>query len=1197
MLRRIALFELRYQLRNPVFWVSAAIFFLMGFGSSASANVSFGTPGLVHENSPYAISFALALLSIFYLFVITSFVANAIIRDDTTGFAPMIRATHITHGQLLGGRFLGGVAIALLGFIAVPFGIGLGAMMPWVDPETLGPGLLANYVWPYLTIAAPNILLASAFLFAFATLTRSMLASYIGVLIFVMGYLIVTGVLGQMPEYQDMLARFEPTGIGAISEATRYWTADDMNTRLVPLFGNFAFNRVFVLLLAAAFAGLTWWRFSLTERAPSQRVLKKLAKIDARAAKLASVKPTSGGLTIEPSSGTSTTLAQLWLRLKTETMLVLKSPGLIVLLLLLVVFTGITLFFVQSMYGTPSYPLTANVVTMLLQGTGLFVMIVAVFYGGELVWRERDTRIHEILGSTPTSPWVMFVPKIAAIFAVLLVMTLVAMATGVIFQLIKGVQNIDLGMYLLSYVLPQSVDMLLLAVLAVFAQVVSPNKYVGWGLVLVWFVSGIFLGNLGYTNILYRYAVSPGEPLSDMNGAGGFWVGAWIGRLYWMAFAAFLLVVAHWLWPRGTVTAVRPRLKAVRGHLTPMTLGIAVVALLVMVCSGIVINRNISVLNMYRTSDETERQLANYERKYLKYEDLPRPVVTDVAFDVEIFPEERRMDVAGTYLLKNKTDEPIRRVHIRQRDITVDFGKLELEGAKLDSYDEADQYRIFRFDTPLVPGKTVRLDFTSQVWRRGFVNGTPPTDVIGNGTFVNNLTFAPTIGMDRASLLSDRTERRRQGLPDELRAAKLEDTEAQVANYIGSDWVNSRISVTTSADQVPIAPGKRLSDVTKDGRRTAVFESSAPILNFFSIQSARYEVAETMQNGVKLSVYYDPKHQWNVPEMMEAMEMSLDYYTENFGPYQFDYARIIEFPGYDSFAQAFAGTMPYSESIGFAADVRDPDDIDYVSYVTAHEFGHQYWAHQVVGANMQGGTMLSETLAQYSALMVMQELYGRDKIRRFLKYELDQYLGSRKGEVVEEMPLYRVENQGYIHYRKGSLVMYLLQERLGEDAVNRALARFLAQHSFKGAPYPRSVDLIAEFRKEARSEEQQALITDLFERITLYDLKAEEASTKRNPDGSWTTTLTVDAGKFYADGKGAETPTRLAERIEVGLFTARPGDGAFDKTDVIGISRKPLRSGKQTIVLTSRKKPLFAGIDPYNFYIDRNSDDNVIAVD
>ena len=131
-----------------------------------------------------------------------------------------------------------------------------------------------------------------------------------------------------------------------------------------------------------------------------------------------------------------------------------------------------------------------------------------------------------------------------------------------------------------------------------------------------------------------------------------------------------------------------------------------------------------------------------------------------------------------------------------------------------------------------------------------------------------------------------------------------------------------------------------------------------------------------------------------------------------------------------------------------------------MTYVTAHELGHQYWAHQVIGADMQGGTMLSETLAQYSALMVMKHIYGEDKIRRFLQFELDNYLRSRGQEGIEELPLARVENQRYIHYRKGSLAMYLLQERLGEAAVNRALRGLLARYRFQGAPYPRSLDLI-----------------------------------------------------------------------------------------------------------------------------------------
>ena len=1197
LIARLAAFEIRYQLKNPVFWVSALIFFLLGFGLSGSDNVSFGTPGSVHENSPYTITLALAVLGTFYLFVITSFVANAVVRDDVTGFGPMIRATPVGRTQFLAGRFLGGLAIAVLGYLAVPLGIATGAAMPWVDPETVGPGGFMAYAWPFLVIAIPNLILSSAMLFSLATVTRSMLASYIGVLVLVMGYLSISVVLGADPSYQDVIARYEPLGGGAIGEISRYWTAAEMNSRLIPFEGNLLFNRLFVLALSVVFFGLAWARFSMTERAPSRRQQRKLARQAARGAKAESVPPRTLAAPVRRDFGMSHVWLSFWTRLKAETLLVLKSPGLIVLLLIALAFITLNFALAQTAYGTPSYPLTADVIGLVIGNLFVFSVIVAVFYGGELVWRERDVKIGEIIDATPAPAWAVFVPKILAIFTVLLIMSLTGMAAGIVYQLIKGAPSIDAGLYLTAFVLPQSIDLLLIAVLAVFFQVVSPNKYIGWGLFLVWFVARIFMSNLGYTNMLYNYGSTPAEPLSDMNGTGGFLAGGMIARAYWGSFGVLLLVFAHWAWPRGTVVAVLPRLKGIGKRVTAASGGLALASAGGMIGTGLVIHNNIKVLNTYETSDEAEARAAEYERKYLKFAALPRPVVTDVVFDVAVYPDERRLTAKGRYDLRNDSGRPITELHIRQGDEDAEFTRLEVAGAKLASHDKRHAYRIYRFDTPLAPGATTRLDFASQVWRRGFGNNDAAVDIVENGTFVNNFTFAPVIGMDQRNLLEDRTARRRQGLPDELRMAKLEDTAAQAENYVRADWVNSRITISTAADQVPLAPGNKVSDVVKDGRRIAEFRSPAPILNFFSVQSARYAVAEDRIGDVELAVYHDPRHAWNVPAMLKAMKTSLAYYTANFGPYQFGYARIIEFPGYRTFAQAFAGTMPYSESIGFAADVRDPDAIDYVSYVTAHEVAHQYWAHQLIGADMQGSTLLSETLAQYSALMVMKELYGEDKIRRFLKFELDRYLEGRKGDVLDEQPLMRVENQQHIHYRKGSLVMYLLQHRLGEDAVNRALARLVARYRFKGAPYPRSLDLIAELRKEAKSAEDQALITDLFEKITVYDLKATQAVTRKLANGRWRTQITIEAGKFHADGKGIERAAPLAERIEVGLFTAQPGQGAFARADVLAMQRLPVRAGRQVVALETAKKPVYAGVDPYNFRIDRDSDDNVVAVD
>ena len=1191
----IASFELRYQLRNPVFWVAVAVFFLLGLGLTASENVGIGTPGAVEENAPYAIMIATNVFSLFYLFVITAFVANAIIRDETSGFAPIVRATHVTKNQIVLGRFAGGLTVALLGFAALHIGMWVGTFMPWVDPETIGPSRFADYGWNYLIIAVPNIFMLCALLFALATIMRSMLACYVGAIAVVMGYRLAQGAVGQNLELRETFARWEPIGTGALREATRYWTQAEMNTRLVEFSGLLAFNRLWAIALGLLFLGLTLWRFSMTERAPSRRRLRKLARAEKRERKSAAVVPTLGGDKVVARDLTPSKNAQFLARIRIELRQVLTSPGLLVLALLAVGFTAMNLWQGSSAYGTSDFPTVSRVVETVRGISSIMLLMIAVFYGGELVWRERDRKLNELIDSTPIASWIMTVPKIIAIFLALVGVNLAAMATGLFYQLVEGASEFGLGTYITAFLLPSSVDMLLIAVLAVVVQVLSPSKYVGWGIIFLWFVATIFMANMGWSNPLYVYPNTPSVPLSDFVGQGSFWWSAFVFRLYWSAFAVVLAVLAHLLWPRGTDLGLRTRLKRLRRPGSPLPFAIAGTALVTMAATGAYAYHNIKVLNRYETSDDVERLQAAFERKYLKYEKLPQPVVTRVALDVQLYPAERRMVTEGSYALLNKTDAPIREIHIRQNDRDVGFEKLGIAGARLVSDDPTFAYRIFRFDRPLMPGQTSRLDFRSVVWRRGFRALGPATDVLENGTFVNNGVFAPVIGMDRSVLLSDRSQRRRQGLPAELRPAKLEDISATRRNYVGADWVRSDIRLTTDAGQTPVAPGNKVSDVTTGRRRTARFVSPNPIMNFFSIQSAAYKVTARDHNGVEISVLYHPGHDRNVPKMLRAMGSSLDYYRANFGPYQFNYARIIEFPGYQSFAQAFAGTMPYSESIGFNADTNDPEAIDFTTYVVAHEIAHQYWAHQVIGADMQGGTLTSETLAQYSALMVMRRLYGPDKIRRFLKYELDSYLSGRKGEAVEELPLARVENQGYIHYRKGAVVMYLLQERLGEARVNRALARFVARHRFQGPPYLRSLDLIAELRKEAQTSDEQQLLTDMFERITLYDLKVSEAVTRKVGD-TWQTRLTLSADKFDADGKGKERSVALAEPIEIGLFTRRPGLGAFSRKDVLLLERRPVRSGTSEIVLTSRVKPTFAGIDPYNFRIDRISDDNVKEV-
>ena len=557
----IARFEIRYQLRNPVFWVAIAIFFLMGFGITASENVRIGTPGAVHENAPFAIAVATSVFSLFYLFIVTAFVANAIVRDDNSGFAPIVRATSVTARQIVIGRFVGGLIVAWLGYLAIPVGMSLGCLMPWVDPETVGPQKLSFYAWNFAVFALPNIFLMSAILFALATALRSMMAAYVGAITIVMGYLITSSIVGQKIEYRDAFARWEPLGTGALSEATRYWTQSELNSRLVDLSGLMLFNRVWAVVLGLLFLGLALWRFSMTERAPSKRRLRRLAKRQRREEQIAAAPVQLGGDAIIGRDLTPSVATQFLTRLRVEVRQVLTSPGLIILGLLAMAFTGLILFIGNSAYGTADHPTVAATITTVGGGSTIFLLMIAAFYGGELVWRERDRKVNELIDSTAVPSWVMTVPKMLAIFLVLLIVNLATALTGIVYQLIEGARAIGLPQYLGWFIVPAAIDGLLIAILAVFVQVLSPNKYVGWGILFVWFVGNIFLSNMGYSDPLYTYAREPNVPFSDFVGAGSFWKSAAVLQFYWLCFAIILAVVAHLLWPRGTDLALKSRVR------------------------------------------------------------------------------------------------------------------------------------------------------------------------------------------------------------------------------------------------------------------------------------------------------------------------------------------------------------------------------------------------------------------------------------------------------------------------------------------------------------------------------------------------------------------------------------------------------------------------------------------------------------
>jgi ABC-type transport system involved in multi-copper enzyme maturation permease subunit len=1191
-------FELRYQLGSPAFWVTSILFFLLAFGAAASDNISIGGEGgNVLVNSPFTIALTCLVMSVFAVFIVTAFVANVVIRDDETRFAPLVHSTRISKRDYLLGRFTGAYLVGLLAFASVPLGNLVGSLMPWLDPETVGPVQLSHYLQVWLLLCGPTLFVLSAGFFALATATRSLMATYVGVVLFIVLYFITRGLLSR-PEFVDIAALLDPFGLSAFAEQTRYWTAADRNTRLPEITGMLLYNRLLWCGVALALLALAWRLYRVEGRKPRRAKAGAAAASAPEALTPAALLGDVPTLAVghAPSRPGRAGPAAFWTLVRFDLRMAFRNPGYVVLLFIGFVNAGAALWFADELYGTAIHPVTRVMISALSGSFAIIPLIIAIYYAGELVWSDRERRMHELRDATPAPDWTFVVPKLLAVSLVLLSTLAFSVVAAVLVQLLKGHTDLQLDHYALWYLLPWTIDVIIIASLAVFVQVLVPHKFAGWMVMLLVIVGQTALAGLGLEHNLFQYGGTPAVPLSDMNGQGDFvWHAAWF-RLYWVAFALLLAVLAQALWRRGAIVALRPRLSRLPARLRGTAGVVAGFAVAVLVGTGGFIYYNTNVLNEYRTSDEQEAWLADAEKTLLPFESLPQPRITEVRLDVDLFPRESRVLTNGTYVLENRTAQPLEQVHVGfPRDLQVQV--LAVQGAQLERALDKFNYHIFRFATPLQPGQRATLDFTTLREQRGFANRGNDTRVVANGTFLNNSEIAPVLGVDRGGGLRDRATRRKYGLPAELRPAPLEDEAARAFNVLrrDSDWVLSDITVHTDADQTAVAPGYVVSDEVKAGRRTVRFRPDAPIGNFFSIQSARYEVRRDRWNDVQLVVYHDAAHAWNIDRMLRAMKLSLDYFTREFSPFQFRELRILEFPAYASFAQSFAGTIPYSESIGFIMDQKKPSDVDMVTYVTAHEIAHQWWGHQVVSADKQGATFLIESLSQYSALMVMEREVGPEQIRKFLRYELDRYLRARGGEALEELPLQRVENQQYIHYQKGSLALYLLKERIGEAAVNRALRSLLQEFALKAAPYPDPRDLIRRLKAEA-GPQHESLIVDLFERITLYDTKVVAATTREVAQGRWETTLEIEAVKRYADGRGVETEAPLDEPFDVGLFTAEPGEADFTADSVLVFRTQPLRSGRNTVVLESDREPLWAGADPYNKYVDRNSGDNLKRV-
>jgi len=1183
----IAGFEARQRLKLLSTWVYFFMFLALAMlwmaaagGVFKEASVNFG--GKVFINAPRSVELTVAFLGCLGVIVVAAMMGRAVQQDFEYQMHHFFFSAPIAKHAYVFGRFLGALAVLALVFSSIVLGAWLGTFLPGIEPDRMGPALAGTYLRPYLFTLLPNLFIFGAIFFVLAALTRRMLPVYVGSVVMMLGYIVAPSLARDL-DYKTLAALIDPFGTTALIRLTEYWTTAERNSLAVPFEGVYLLNRVLWLGFGAVVLVLGYWRFDF------------IGNTDNRGPRAEPAAPANLSLTALHTRETPDFAARslglllfksIWFNLRES----VKNIYFAVILLA----GGLALFAsaldLGAIFGTNTYPVTYQILELIAGVYSLFMLIVTTFYAGELVWREREARIAQMIDALPLPSWLPLMGKTLSLVALQALMLFFAMLCGMAIQLSKGYFALEPALYLHRLFLIDLPQYALLAVLAIALQAIINQKYLAYFAMVLYYIVTIAIHGFGFEHPLALYGVSPRIVYSAMNGFGHFLLVERAFNVYWGGCALMLLAVTLLLWPRGAGEQFTLRLQQARRNLSVPVMAVFGAGLVLFAGAGTLLYYNMNVVGNFHTDYARDQLRAEYELRYRRFASLPQPRIADVALQVDIVPEQRSLRVRGTYQLENRSGAPVTELLLSQ----VEGPAMQLrfsQPATLVTRDVERGFYRYRLATPLPAGARMALDFDLSFTPGGVLGMGRDTPVVSNGTFFRN-DVLPHIGYVEAGQLRDERDRRRHGLAPQERMLARDDPAGIANNYLGADAdrIGFDAVVSTSPDQIAIAPGSLVREWSAGGRRYFHYRMDKPMLNIYAFQSARYEVRHERWQDVAIDLFYHPGHEFNLDRMARGARATLAYASAQFSPYQQHELRIVEFPRYESYAQSFAGTIAFSESLGFIAKVDDskPKDIDYPFYVTAHETAHQWWAHQLIAANTRGGTVLSETLSEYTALMVMKQTMGASKMRRFLRYDLDLYLMGRATEPKKELPLAQNENQDYIHYRKGSLAMYLLAELVGEDKVNGVLRAMLSQYGNHGAPYPTVTPLIAALRA-VTPPDKAYLIDDLFESIVLYENRAASASAVKRPDGKYVVTLAATAAKRRAGELGQETDMPLSDYIEFGVDDA-------DGKPLLREWRK-VSTGALSVQMIVDRLPARAGIDPDNKLIDRKPADNIVAVD
>ncbi len=1188
-------FEISHRFKSPVTWL---FFIAVTFVSLFAIDFIYeGRLVPIKENAPYVVAVSMSVFSSFLMMLCSLIMGMSVLKDYQYNMHSLIFVTPISKSDYLIGRFLGSFCVLLLVTSGLFLGVLLSEFLPWRDAGNMLPFNLRTYLLPYLFIIIPTMFFSGIVFFMSGALSRKLVVVYTQGVLFLMLYLlslVLSRGFGNQILWSQII---DPFNFQTIKIIIQDWTINERNASQLIYTTYILYNRVFWVVIGIISFTIGYKRFNFNAHLEGNAVKYNSNKAKRKDFNF-EVKEqiTLPKITISNSLGSN--VIQIWHVCKFQFFTIFKEPLFVTLVVSGIVTVLINSIDLETKFGIDNYPLTYLVVEQLNELTLVFFMMILVFYSGEIIWKERDVKVNKITDAFQISEFVRIVGKFGALIFVYLLLMAAMILVGMIFQTLNIFFDFNIKVYFMSLVVQNLPFLIMYSVLSMFIHVVVNNKMLGYVVFIIFFLARIALEMLGYGHVLYLFAAGSLGMYSDLNGYGHSILPFVCFVIYWMAFSFLLLILSLTLTLRGEELTLMKRIKLIPFRLTISLKRMVIFTSALFAGFGGFIFYNTNVINDFSFPSTESEMRSEYEKLFKEKEELPQPKIVDVTLELDLCPQSRCYSAKGIYKLVNKDTIGINKIIVQaypNSRIELNYVYFDRE-ATLDYFHKDYKIFIYHLNKMLLPNDSLILSFSQTYTSKGFVQD-DNNNMLYNGTFINNDQF-PTIGYNDNIELEDNGDRIKYGLEEIIRFNDINNSNELCISTNGddADFIKFEATISTSANQIAVAPGRLVDSWNSNNRKYFHYKMQAPMINFYDVVSADYKVLKSQwvsnsQRPVALEVYYHEGHDTNIERMMKGMKASFSYYTDAFGEYYYDHARIMEIPRYKQFAQSYPGTIPFSESLGFVMDIKDSVDIDIAFFITAHEIAHQWWGLKLLTANVEGHDFVLESLSQYSALMVLQKEYGIKITQQFIKDEMKRYFQKRSWAKENEKPLSHVDDQDHVYYDKGAVNLYALQTVLGEDKMNQAIKSFYDDWSVVNVlevegRYATSLDLIS-YLETALPDSLNYLIDDLFKDVVFYDNKIDSVNI-REQGHSFLVDIKLSLEKSKVDSSGNIAIQKGSEYFEVAFY--------FEDDDGIEvlshIERKELRLNESQVQFTLCFKPSKVILDPNLKLLDKKLYDN-----